>query len=126
MQTVLGLFPEGVRKLLLPAANSEVIAGVTWGRVECFFTPAYWAAQLWLVRQDQRALECRLTASLVEEAAVCMLGGHGITEEMCYAAFRSLQAAHLLKGERRVGVDEIEYVLRQPLPIGDRCPSGAV
>src|SRR4051812_1246196 len=96
MQTVFSLLSGGARELDLPNANEEVMPGIRWGSFDEFFTPAYWVSQLWMLSDDPVALSYRLGTNLKEEAAACMLGGHGITAEMCLAAYDALRERGLL------------------------------
>lgn len=117
MQLVCGIFDEQVRKLPLPAPHAEIWPRLLWGDAATAFTPAFWAAQVWLSDLGS-APKYRVGDSLVEEVAVCLLGGFGFRSEIGLAAFESLKAAGLLV----VGAPAtaIERVLQQPMPVGSR------
>jgi len=119
MQKVSAVLGDQIRELHLPDANESVMPGVLWGAFDHFFTPAYWASQLWMLSDDPSALTYRLGKTLKEETAACMLGGHGITAEMCLAAFDALRQEGFLSG-RSVTQDEIASVLKGKLSFGSR------
>ncbi|MGW6163818.1 hypothetical protein, partial [Bacillus altitudinis] len=58
----------------LPSAESEVVAGVPWGAVEAFPTPAYWAYQVMARRIEARSIKYKLGKTLREEVGACLLG----------------------------------------------------
>jgi thermostable 8-oxoguanine DNA glycosylase len=76
----------------LPPPDTEVLPGVTWGQVEAFPTPAYWAYQVLARRIEARAIKYRLGRTLREEVGACLLGGHGIPARMGLLAFEHLRA----------------------------------
>src|SRR5436309_188330 len=78
-------------QLTLPDPNEELLDGVTWGRADILFTPAYWAAQAWLDHGQPGPANQRFGQSLREEAAACVLGGHGIPAHVGVAAFCRLR-----------------------------------
>jgi N-glycosylase/DNA lyase len=119
MQQVLGVIDGEVRELLLPDCNELVVPGVRWGAFDQFFTPAYWVSQLWMLSDTPSALTYRLGRTLKEETAACMLGGHGITAEMCLAAYDALRESGILQSST-VTQAEIASVLKQRLSSGNR------
>jgi N-glycosylase/DNA lyase len=102
----------------LPAPEDEVIPGVRWGRFEALFTPAYWAAQSWMQDIQEQPPLFRLGQTLVEEVAVCLLGGHGITGEVGNAAFHRVRDYGLLS--RPASVHEFHCALVEPLDVHGR------
>lgn len=76
----------------LPPATAEVVPGVTWGAVEAFPTPAYWAYQVFARRIEGTSINYKLGRSLKEEIGACILGGHGIPARVGLAAFEHLKA----------------------------------
>jgi thermostable 8-oxoguanine DNA glycosylase len=119
MQTVIGLFSGEVRQMQLPAPEDELMPNVRWGDYLNYFTPAYWSAMLWMLGSNSTVLTYKLGQTLKEEAAACMLGGHGITAEMSLAAYDSLRGSGVLTADS-VSEREIEALLRKPLRVGDR------
>ncbi len=119
MQIVSTVLGGEVREFRLPDAHEMVMPGVVWGAFDQFFTPAYWASQLWMLSDDPSALSYKLGRTLKEETAACMLGGHGITAEMCLAAYDALRERGLLSTES-VTHEEIASVLKERLSFGNR------
>lgn len=119
MQTVLAILSGEVRELHLPAPQEQVMPGVRWGGFEHFFTPAYWVSQLWMLSDDPLPLTYKLGRTLKEETAACMLGGHGITAEMCLAAYDALRERGLLHCAK-VTPPELAAVLKEPLRLEGR------
>ncbi|WP_275782663.1 8-oxoguanine DNA glycosylase [Pararhizobium gei] len=83
----------------LPEGGSEVVPGVFWGGPDELFTPAFWKYQSEAQARRNRYRDHRLGESLLEEIAVCLLGGYGIPAEMGMVAFRRLRADGLLNGD---------------------------
>lgn len=119
MQKILGLRHGKFEELILPSPSDEVMVGVKWGAYDSYFTPAYWAAQLWLADSEKFVLNYRLGKTLKEEVAVCLLGGYGIKGEVSYAAFEALKAEGLLDTPH-VQEENINKVLKNPLPISGK------
>ncbi|SEM10558.1 Thermostable 8-oxoguanine DNA glycosylase [Variovorax sp. YR750] len=86
--------------LELPSAANEVVAGVPWGAIDAFPTPAYWAFQVMARRVNGTSVRYRIGNTLAEEVAACLLGGHGISASIGLAAFRHLKQHGLLSLER--------------------------
>src|SRR5690606_32160438 len=84
--------------LELPPPKHLVMPNVAWGRHDCLFTPAYWAAQAWHHQTALGRAAGRIGNTLAEEIALCVLGGHGMPAEIGLAAFRRLQRAGMLDG----------------------------
>ena len=105
--------------LVLPGPNSELMPGVTWGRHDCLFTPAYWAAQVFHHADELGRAPIRLGDTLVEEVAACLLGGHGAPAETGLAAFQAVRNAGLLDGDLPSEAD-ILSVLSRPLVVRGR------
>jgi thermostable 8-oxoguanine DNA glycosylase len=75
-----------------PDPNESIMPGVTWGSLDAFPTPAYWAYQVMARRIERKQITYRLGRTLKEEVAACLLGGHGIPASMGNAAFNHLKA----------------------------------
>jgi N-glycosylase/DNA lyase len=119
-QTVFARVDGELASLTLPGEDGEVMPGVTWGRCDTLFTPAYWRAQVWFWELEAAAPATHaLGRTLAEEIAACLLGGHGIPAEVGLAAFEHLRNRGLLCGEPP---DEVECytVLCEPLQVGGR------
>jgi len=119
VQKVLTLLNGDVRELYLPDCREQVMPGVSWGAFDQFFTPAYWVSQLWMLGDDPIALTYKLGRTLKEETAACLLGGHGITAEMCLGAYDALRSRGLLDAAI-VTKDQIASVLKERLTFGNR------
>jgi N-glycosylase/DNA lyase len=121
-QLVCEWFDNAFAQLELPPEKAKVIDGVSWGRPDELFSPAYWASQVWLC--DRRALHVhhRIGSTLLEEAAACILGGHGMRAEIAVAAFKKLRNSGLLSASaaKRITETELANALSVPLAHGDR------
>ena len=79
-----------------------VVSGNGWSRTVSWYdpthlaTPAFWVEQ---ARQRPRPDTYQVGSTLLEEVALCLLGGHGITEQMAYVSFARLRAEGLLTGD---------------------------
>lgn len=119
MQTISAVISGEIHHLNLPNPDEEVMRGVRWGAFDQFFTPAYWASQLWMLSDSPETLSYRLGTTLKEETAACMLGGHGITAEMCLAAYDALRQSGLLS-KNVVTENELASVLKERLVYENR------
>ncbi|GLH22032.1 hypothetical protein BR1R3_47740 [Pseudomonas atacamensis] len=102
-----------------PDAMSEVLPGVSWGLIEAFPTPAYWAYQVWANEQESEPLNYKLGATLAEEVGACLLGGHGIPANVGLAAFAYLRDLGAFEGRAPSESQLLEW-LSTPLKIGSR------
>jgi thermostable 8-oxoguanine DNA glycosylase len=118
MQTVYASSSHGVDKLELPNPEDEILSGIPWGRFDTFFTPAFWACEVWLHVAETTYRRYRLGDNLIEEVAACLLGGHGIPAEVGIAAYRRLKEQKLL--DQTPSAREIEVVLAEPLIVKGR------
>lgn len=119
MSQVAGIFSGHVAvQVELPDAAAEVMPGVSWGAVEAFPTPAYWAYQVLARRVIGSKIRHRLGNSLQEEVAACLLGGHGIPAEVGLAAFARLRDGGALSDA--VSAEELTKQLSEPLKVGGR------
>ena len=117
-QTVTTWRNGAVEELRLPGPTLEVLPGVSWGRFDEFFTPAFWKARLWIDGDDSPLTDYAIGRSLREEVAACLLGGFGMPAEVGLAAFERLRDRELLDGA--VSAVPIEDALREPLAVGGR------
>jgi len=109
-----------IERLDLPDAGSWVIPGVTWGRVDELFTPAFWKYQAWLMGlEGTEPRNHSLGRTLREEVAACLLGGHGIPAEVGIAAFERLRDEGVLR-KGTVDRSRIYSELSRPLSVGSR------
>ncbi len=100
----------------LPAPTAEVLPGIAWGCASELFSPAFWKFQTKSARSDHRQGSFRLGNSLMEEVAVCLLGGHGQPAELCLAAFERVRDRGLLSANTAQW--ELEAALQEPLVFG--------
>lgn len=118
-QVISAFGDEGIREWIFPAATQEVLPGVCWGWADSAFSPAYWALQLQLVK-DQYTRHCFQTGeTLFEETVFCLLGGHGISYELNRAAFDQLRCSGLLR-RQEVTVTELAACLAEPISMEGR------
>lgn len=105
-----------VQTIELPSPDTEVMPGISWGCASELFSPAFWKYQSWSTRDAYQHGSFKLGCSLLEEVAVCLLGGFGQPAELGLAAFRRVKDRDLL----RPGVErlELESALLEPLPFG--------
>ena len=87
-----------IEELFLPPSAEEVMPGVIWGPPDELFTPSFWKYQSEAQIYRNRYSSHRLGDTLLEEIAVCLLGGYGIPAEMGLAAFERLRKREVLKG----------------------------
>lgn len=106
-------------QLILPPAESELMRGVRWGRHERFCTPAYWKFMC-VSHEPERSVHehFRLGRNLIEEVAVCLLGGYGMAADLGLAAFRRIRDQGLLTTACPEGI--ILEALKQPLEVNNR------
>jgi len=102
----------------IPHPDTEVIAGVKWGKPEWVPSAAYWAAMSDLARQDDDYV-C-LEATLKEQVGFCLLGGFGITAEMNHAIYDRLDAEEVFAPGRRSTAEEIRALLREPVLVSGK------
>ena len=96
----------------LPGPEVELLPGVVWGRAEDLLTAAFWKYQVQMQREAERYTQFKLGRSLLEEVAVCLLGGYGMPAELGLAAFERLKSCCLLDG--RASPEAIEDALSEP------------
>jgi thermostable 8-oxoguanine DNA glycosylase len=106
-----------------PATGTEIVLmGTGWRRCIDWYdatylgTPAFWIEQ---TRHCQRPSTYQIGATLIEEIALCLLGGYGISEQMAYAAFARLRDRGMLVSGS-VDPDEIQRALAEPLLVNGR------
>jgi N-glycosylase/DNA lyase len=119
MQTAAILGPVGPMQLELPSAYEQLLPGVSWGRVEAFPTPAYWAYQVMANRVLGGPPEYKLGKSLTHEVAACLLGGYGIPAAVGIAAFERLRDAGALTGSP--SEQELLELLQAPIQVHGRA-----
>lgn len=103
----------------LPGPEAEVLRGIRWGSLDAFPTPAYWAFQVMGRRMQAQRINYKLGATLAEEVAACLLGGHGIPAEVGLAAFQRVRDRGAF-GMTPPTQDELLSWLSEPLLIGER------
>src|SRR3954465_9396541 len=119
-QITVALVGDRIIRRTLPDPEEELMPGLAWGLADALFTPAFWATQVWIFREQCSGSgpSLRSGESLAEEVAACLLGGYGIRGELSHAAFLRLRERGLL--EREVDEYEIERALREPLRVDER------
>jgi N-glycosylase/DNA lyase len=86
-----------------------------WGFAHELGTAAYWVEQ---TRLRDTPESYALGATLAEEVAACLLGGHGIPADIGLAAYRAVRDAGLL--DAPADTDVYEAVLATPLRVPGR------
>ena len=120
MQQVSAFAASGLATHSLPSPEKPIGMGrIRWGRHEELCTPAYWAAQAWILELDEPD-HYRLGETLAEETLACLLGGHGIPAEVGVAAYRRLRAAMRVDPDALRNVVKVERLLREPLTVRAR------
>ncbi len=89
---------------------------VQWGRFDAFGTAAYWVDQTIRGRYADKVELMARGADLRSETIFCLLGGYGVTAEIAQAAHGVVLRA--LRERPEAEPEEIETVLRRPLPDG--------
>lgn len=116
-------FKDGeIKKCYLPNKDEEVMPGVRWGAADEFFTPAFWAVQMWLsdIGNSQDFGDYRLGETLEEEICACLLGGHGIPAEVGLAAYRRVLDSGILNRDHKIKQETILSLLEEPLMVYGR------
>jgi thermostable 8-oxoguanine DNA glycosylase len=117
MQQVIAEFDGRYKFLELPEPDETAMPGVRWGRFEQALTPAFWVSQSWMV---SRPASFQLSNSLVEEVAVCLLGGHGAPAEVGLAAFDRVRSELGASRSSVIAERRILALLTEPLDVGGR------
>lgn len=107
------------KQLILPDHDAEVMPGVAWGHYYATFTPAFWATQAWLDRDDKLYSNFRIGDTLQEEIAACLLGGYGIPAEVGLEAYYRVRDTGLLVG-RPPSAETLYELLSKPLLVNER------
>jgi N-glycosylase/DNA lyase len=109
----------GEESLEIPGKGEQLLPGVVWGAYDVLFTPAFWKSQAWLRDRSRVAQSYRMGATLREEVAACILGGHGTPAEVGIAAFVELRDRGLLDGSIPAR-EALKRVLDEPLAVSGR------
>lgn len=108
-----------VINLDFPAPEQELLPGISWGAIEAFPSPAYWAYQVFARRLEGKNINYKLGATLKEEVGACLLGGHGIPANIGVAAFKKIKKLGAF-GEAAPAEDQIFSWLSEPLNLNGR------
>ena len=102
-----------------PIGRDVVLVGRDWSRpvhwwdATRFATPAFWVE---LTRRRPVPVTYQIGTTLLEEVALCILGGYGITERMATAAFHRVREAGLVNGQP-ITADAVAAVLSAPFQL---------
>jgi len=110
---------DSAREICLPEPESEVLAGLSWGRADALDTAAYWALRCMAEDNPLHGFSSS-SGSLVEEIGFCLLGGFGITAELNAAAFDRLKAANVFSVSASISEQRIRALLLEPLQVNGR------
>lgn len=108
-----------VETIQLPDPQEQILSGISWGRYQDFFTPAYWYTQVYTYKKRRMHDSQRLGTSLAEEIAICLLGGYGMLAEHGLAAFEQMRR-HGFFSRSPSSEHEIVQILETPLVVGGR------
>lgn len=109
----------GTVQLEIPSPDEFLLDNVQWGSVDAFPTPAYWQCQVIARKIGACSVRYRLGRTLAEEAAACLLGGHGVPASVGLAAFERLHKLGAFSGEAP-SEKQLEEWLREPLRVQQR------
>lgn len=112
--------PESVASIDHLSDGLVVLEGETWRRTVEWRDPTYLgSAAFWAeeTRRQPSPESLRIGNSLIEEVALCLLGGYGVNEAMASAAFRAVRDAGLLDPYSAPSASLIEQVLRTPMTV---------
>lgn len=118
----LGLCRDRTPHVMEPIGGQAVLIGSTWQRTVRWYDPSYLGtAAFWVeqTRQRRRPATYQIGSTLLEEVALCVLGGYGVTEQVAFAAFSRCQHAGLLTGEL-FSADMFHAALIEPLTVAGR------
>lgn len=96
------------------------LRGSTWQRIvpwldaSCLGSAAFWIEE---VRRNPTGGSLRVGHTLVEEVALCLLGGYGVNEAMAIHAFWAVRDAGLLETSLPPSVEAVAAVLRTPMSV---------
>ena len=110
----------GAFKLELPSADIELLAGVRWGAIDAFPTPAYWLFQIFERRLTGGPPNYKLGRTLAEELGACLLGGHGIPADVGIAAYKRLRSEGIFEPNADASEQRILGLLLSPLEVDGR------
>jgi thermostable 8-oxoguanine DNA glycosylase len=108
-----------ILRIELPSPNSELMHNLTWGMMDSFLTPAYWAYQVFAKRLEGKSINYRLGNSLKEEVGACLLGGHGIPAQIGLAAYEYVKQQGAFSGGAPSEEEFLNW-LKQPMVIEGR------
>lgn len=97
-----------------------LLEGSSWSRTVEWRDHTYLGSAAFWVEETRRTPSppsLRIGQNLIEEVALCLLGGYGINEAMATAAFEAVRDAALLDSSRIPAPGEIERVLRTPMRV---------
>lgn len=92
----------------IPPENAMLFQNIKWGSFAKSFTPAYWKMQIIMGGVCNRSRNgYRTAANLSDEVCSCLLGGYGVSAEICYAAYRKLKENGLTTPCSKEHCDEV-------------------
>lgn len=119
MQTAFVMVNNEAIRIEIPDADSDVMPGIPWGRVEATATPAQWFYLVQARKQTHQPIRNRIGETLLEEVGACLLGGHGIPAYVGLASFNALKAFGAFDGTAW-DANVCEEWLKEPLIIDGR------
>lgn len=103
-----------------PSSGLVTLEGTSWRRTVEWRDPSWLgSAAFWVeeTRNSPSPRTLRVGGSLVEEVALCLLGGYGVNEAMCTSAFWAVRDAALLDTSNPPSAADVEHVLRTPMQV---------
>lgn len=104
----------------LPNHDEVIYSSVQWGKVDKIFTPAFWLSQVLMHESQNDNFYYKIGESLEEEIVVCLLGGFGIKEELCLAAFKTLKNHNIINNIEESSIEEIKYLLLNKIELNNK------
>lgn len=108
-----------IKLITIPSPETEISNGVRWGKVECFYSPAYWYYRVFSKKTFEHPPNHKLGDTFLEEVCACLLGGYGIPAYVGLAAFNFLKSQNTFNGTQTSEAD-IFHLLSQPLEINGK------
>lgn len=105
----------------VPHENELINKNISWGKIEAFFTPAFWYTQTIMHEKEKSAmLNYKISnGALLEETLACLIGGYGIPSEIGNAKFAQLQP-FINKIYNSPNLDEITELMQQPMKMNNK------
>lgn len=103
-------------KIELPDENNYISKNIKWGRVEAFFTPAFWYSQTIMHEKEKsKILNFNISnGALLEETLACLIGGYGIPSEIGNSKFNQIRP-HIYELFSSPNLEKITQLMKKPI-----------